>query len=120
MFIHIGTIDIPLTKSRGEFFCPNCQRDTEYLLKKRKRFLAVYFIPLIPLSDVDEYVKCATCRQKFGVEIPALMAEGGAELLAYIFFRTVSGSVSFHRSLTRWLLFSNKYARKALQSYGLR
>lgn len=78
MFIHIGTIDVPLTVDRGTFFCPVCREQTDYAQKKRKRFIAVYFIPLIPIQDVDEFVKCRKCREKFGVEIPGIMRDAAA------------------------------------------
>lgn len=70
MYIHIGTVDISLTRDRGDFFCPVCREQVDYVKKVKKRFLAVYFIPLIPLEDVEEFAKCRQCRKTFDPSIP--------------------------------------------------
>ncbi len=71
-------MELDLTRGKGEFFCPVCRLPSTYKLKKRKQFVTLYFIPLIPINDVDTFIRCDRCRNKFGEEIPTLMA--GAEL----------------------------------------
>jgi len=67
--IVIGTVELNYTKKRGEFYCPNCRVQRSYRRKTRRLFLTLYFVPLIPLKVVREFVACATCKQEFDVGI---------------------------------------------------
>ena len=63
--IIFGTRGVSSTKERGTFFCPQCERDTDYKHKGVRRFFTLYFIPLIPLDKLGEYVECQTCKGTF-------------------------------------------------------
>ena len=59
------------TKSvgKGKFNCPHCQREREYERKKAKRYFSLYFIPLIPMDDIGEFIECQTCHRSFALEV---------------------------------------------------
>lgn len=49
----------------GIFFCPRCGGDREYVHKSARRFFTLFFIPIIPLNDLGEFVECSTCKNTF-------------------------------------------------------
>ena len=53
----------------GEFFCPRCQASRHYTRKQATNFFTLYFIPLIPLKKLGEYVECETCHMAFPVDV---------------------------------------------------
>jgi ribosomal protein L37E len=53
------------TIEEGEFFCPKCQAEQVYNLKRATRFLTLYFIPVIPLAQIGEFVECQSCGLSF-------------------------------------------------------
>jgi hypothetical protein len=73
--IIVGEMNLTLKKGSGEFYCPMCSGERPYVRKRIKRFLTVYFIPLIPLSTVSEHVQCQKCRQTFPLTATSLRPE---------------------------------------------
>ena len=63
--IIFGTRSVKFTKEQGQFHCPQCERQTDYKHKSARRFFTLYFIPLIPLDKLGEYVECRSCRGTF-------------------------------------------------------
>jgi hypothetical protein len=53
----------------AEFFCPQCNNRRNYQGKKLQRFFTLYFIPVIPLSVIQEWVECQTCKQTYKPEV---------------------------------------------------
>ena len=49
----------------GDFLCPQCATNRNYKHKKVTRFFTLYFIPLIPLGQIGDYVGCQTCKCTF-------------------------------------------------------
>ena len=49
------------TISQGMFYCPHCQAQRSYLLKRGRKYFSLYFIPIIPMGDLGEFVECGTC-----------------------------------------------------------
>jgi uncharacterized tellurite resistance protein B-like protein len=76
--IIIGTMGIPFTRQKGTFYCPHCREETPYRDRQVRRFLTVYFIPLIPLDKMEEYVECRRCRGRFEREMLSYNAEQAA------------------------------------------
>ena len=68
-FIIFGTRGVTSTKDRGQFECPHCRHNSAYRLKKVRRFFTLYFIPIIPLDALGEYVECDSCQGTFNKEI---------------------------------------------------
>ncbi len=71
----IGEIDLTFTSGTGTFFCPRCRSQRAYSQKKFRRFLTLYFIPLIPLHVVREQIVCQVCRGKYPLEASTLTEE---------------------------------------------
>lgn len=67
--IVIGTMGIPFTSDKGTFYCPRCRDDVAYRGRHVRRFLTLYFIPLIPLDKIEEYVECLKCKNRFPREV---------------------------------------------------
>ena len=77
--ILIGTMDWASTVERGDFFCPVCNAAKTYQRKVSRPFLTLYFIPVVPLGGLREYVLCRSCRERFDPNV--LEAGKAAEML---------------------------------------
>lgn len=76
MFIIFGTRGITSRVDSGSFHCPACGPQT-FVRKQVRRFFTLYFIPVLPLDRVGEYVECHGCRGTF--EIAVLSFDPAAE-----------------------------------------
>ncbi len=63
--IIFGTRGVTTTPEKGEFHCPSCNSKQPYGLKRVRRFFTLYFIPVIPLDKLGEYVECRTCKDTY-------------------------------------------------------
>lgn len=69
---------ITSTADEGEFTCPDCG-PKRYKLKRVRNFFKLYFIPIIPLSVLGEYVECETCKATYNDRILEWDPKGDAE-----------------------------------------
>jgi tellurite resistance protein len=53
----------------GTFFCPRCQGSRQYTHRKVRRFFTLYFIPVIPLDLVGEFVECNYCQGSYQMQV---------------------------------------------------
>jgi tellurite resistance protein len=60
--IIFGTRGVKMSAGTGTFFCPGCASQQSYTHRKVRRFFTLYFIPIIPLDVVGEFVECGNCR----------------------------------------------------------
>lgn len=67
--ILIGTMEWASTIDRGDFFCPVCNAAKSYQRKVSRPFLTLYFIPVVPIGGLREFVLCRSCRKRFDPEI---------------------------------------------------
>lgn len=67
--IIFGTRGVKFTKEEGQFFCPQCESERPYRHRSVRRFFTLYFIPVIPLDKLGEYVECRTCKGTFVPEV---------------------------------------------------
>ena len=74
--IIIGSTQLTFTTDTGDFQCPNCDESTSYRRRKKREFLTVYFIPLIPLQTVGDYVECDACGAQLEPEVLEMSADG--------------------------------------------
>lgn len=80
--IFFGTTGIKSTLEKGHFDCPQCQCETRYKHKKVTKFFTLYFIPIIQLGKIGEYVECQNCKTTFVprvksfVKVKAKLQEG--------------------------------------------
>lgn len=67
--IIFGTRGITTTPEKGDFYCPSCNSKQPYGLKRVRRFFTLYFIPIIPLDKMGEYVECGSCKDTYKLEV---------------------------------------------------
>ncbi len=67
--IIFGTRGLTLTGKPHPFFCPHCDTERSYKRKTIRRFFTLYFIPLIPLRTIGEYIECGSCRGTYKPEV---------------------------------------------------
>ena len=60
------------TLSTGQFYCPQCKARRDYELRQARNWFSLYFIPVIPLNQVGEFVTCLTCGTNFQKEVLAV------------------------------------------------
>ena len=64
--IIFGTRGVTWNGETGEFACPGCGGTTQtYKHKTVRRFFTLYFIPIIPLDKIGEYIECQTCHKTY-------------------------------------------------------
>ena len=68
-FIIFGTRGVTYSAAKGTFHCPSCDDTREYNHKRVRRFFTLYFIPLIPLDKLGEYVECQTCKNTYELSV---------------------------------------------------
>jgi uncharacterized tellurite resistance protein B-like protein len=73
--IIIGSTQLTFTKESGTFHCPNCKSSRPYRLRYKREFLTIYFIPLIPLQKLEEFLECEECRNTFEPRMASMTAE---------------------------------------------
>lgn len=67
--IIFGTRGVTYSSDKGQFTCPSCRQTQDYKKKRVRRFFTLYFIPLIPLDQLGEYVECQLCRGTYNLEV---------------------------------------------------
>jgi hypothetical protein len=55
--------------ARGVFFCRTCGGDRKYRRRAGRRFVTLFFIPVIPLRRTGEHVQCLTCKTRYVTEV---------------------------------------------------
>lgn len=70
--------------SQGTFHCRRCGGDRPYVLKSGRRWIHLFFIPVIPLDHAGEFVRCEDCGTRYHTDVLALptMAQMQAALPA--------------------------------------
>lgn len=74
-----GTRGVESVIKQGRFFCPTCGPETRFRQKRVRRFFTLYFIPLIPLDTVGQFVECGSCAGTFKVEVLSYDPDAGRE-----------------------------------------
>jgi hypothetical protein len=67
--IIFGTRGVTSTSGKGNFLCPACGAERPYAAKRMRRFFTLYFIPLIPLDVIQEWVECGRCGGTYKSEV---------------------------------------------------
>ena len=60
--IIFGTRGVTYSAAQGQFHCPECGMQRPYAHKRVRRFFTLYFIPIIPLDLLGEYIECGGCE----------------------------------------------------------
>jgi ribosomal protein L37AE/L43A len=74
MFIVFGTRGRHKKLGEGIFNCPQCGQQRAYHHKKIQRYLSLYFVPVVPMDTVTEYIECQTCGTTFQMEAMSMKA----------------------------------------------
>lgn len=75
MIILFGTRNITYKKDKGSFYCPHCRETLGYHKKRIRQFFSLFFIPLIPLKLIAEFIECNKCKSTFTLEVLKLKPE---------------------------------------------
>jgi tellurite resistance protein len=67
--IIFGTRGVTYGSEGGQFFCPDCEGKESYRHRRVRRFFTLYFIPLIPLDLLGEYIECQRCTSTYKLSI---------------------------------------------------
>jgi len=107
MLIIFGTRGVTRTKESGTFHCPECAGAQHYKHKKARRFFTLYFIPLIPLDGLGEFVECQVCKGTYRTEVLEYDADTQAEHLQTEYQRAVR-QVMLHMMLADGRIHENE------------
>jgi hypothetical protein len=69
MLIIWGLRVIHRTLGRGIFFCRRCGGDRQYRHRAGRRYVSVFFVPLLPLAPTGAHVQCLTCKTRYVTEV---------------------------------------------------
>lgn len=68
--IIFGTRGVTSAIASGKFHCPGCDgSERSYEHQRVRRFFTLYWIPIIPLGTIGEYIECLTCRGTYDPEV---------------------------------------------------
>ena len=79
-FILWGLRVIYRTLGNGVFFCRRCGGDRAYRHRAGRRYITVFFIPLIPLTKTGEHVQCRKCKTRYVTEVLKLPTTAALQL----------------------------------------
>lgn len=65
MFIIWGWRAVKAIIGTGQFFCPACRCDSPYRHVAPRQWFTVFFLPIIPLKQLERYVECSRCNGAF-------------------------------------------------------
>ncbi len=88
-----GTRGVKSTKASGDFFCPSCNSEQHYNHKRVRRFFTLYFIPLIPLNELGDYVECTRCKQTYNEKVLNYNPRKEAERLQMAFHAALKSTM---------------------------
>jgi hypothetical protein len=83
--IVFGTKGVTSVSEAGRFFCPGCgMTEQTYVRKVVRKFFTLYWIPLIPMGKLGEYLECQRCGNAYDEQVLAYdPAAHAAQLHAY-------------------------------------
>lgn len=53
----------------GTFHCPHEGADRQFVRKMARKWFTFFFIPVIPLDELGEFVECAGCKRGFDLQV---------------------------------------------------
>ena len=89
--IIFGTRGVTYSKESSQFYCPTCSAQAAYKHKRVRRFFTLYFIPVIPMDLLGEYVECQQCGATYQLKVLDLDPDEAA----------ASFEAEFHRVMKR-------------------
>jgi uncharacterized tellurite resistance protein B-like protein len=69
MFFIAGTKGETTTLATGEFYCPGCEGQRTYHHNQVHEKATVFFIPVLNLKLLGEYIECQSCSNTYRLEV---------------------------------------------------
>ena len=70
MFVIFGNGHKEYTEAKGKFYCPSCKLMNIYLVKKKRDFFRIFFIPILPIGEKSQpYVECQKCKTNWDISV---------------------------------------------------
>lgn len=69
LFIIFGTSNRKKNLGAGEFFCPHCNTQRPYTHRKAVPNISLFFVPLVPIGEGQEYIECDVCGNAFAMQV---------------------------------------------------
>ncbi|MEP4077494.1 TerB family tellurite resistance protein [Haloferula sp.] len=67
--IFFGTRGVTTTPEKGVFHCPACGPGSNFRWRRVRKFFTLYFIPIIPLNQLGEYIECDHCKGTYDLNV---------------------------------------------------
>lgn len=58
-----------ILESEGVFFCPECNKESNYSLKRLDKYFTLYFVPIFQTKVLGRFVECQSCKNQFKEEV---------------------------------------------------
>lgn len=81
------------TIASGVFFCPREGGDRAYEHKQARRWFTLFFIPVIPLNELGDFVECTSCNSTFYPSVLEGHTSGDIQDISTIAIRHVAVSM---------------------------
>ena len=65
MLIILGLRVVFHVIAHGTFYCRKCGGDRRYRHQAGRKYITLFFIPVIPLNKIAGHVRCVTCRTRY-------------------------------------------------------
>jgi zinc-ribbon family len=75
MRIIMGTRTKVEADGKGEFFCPACKSQSDYIRVRVSRYFTLFFIPLFRIRKLGEHIRCVACQRELRTEVTQLTRE---------------------------------------------
>ena len=85
MFFLFGTKAKASTIDRGEFHCPTCGQKRRYERKEVRKMGTAYFVPVVSMGTMGEYVECTHCGDAFDTRVLSYHPELDEEQFAAVY-----------------------------------
>lgn len=97
--IVIGSTGLIKTVDRGQFYCPQCDEvDLPYHEKTVRRWLTLYWIPVIPMSGHKPFVECDNCGGQFEMDVLEITPPTESERFMNKLFRSMEAGMSLSKA----------------------
>jgi hypothetical protein len=88
--ILFGTRGVTSIANSGTFACPGCGGTQQpYLLKSVRRVFTLYFVPIIPLNKVGQFIECQRCKNTYKDQVLSFDPAAQKEKASAEFFEHV-------------------------------
>lgn len=78
----------------GMFYCPREGGDRKYEHKQARRWFTIFFIPLIPLKELGDFIECTSCENTYYADVLKGKTASEIEDISTIAIRHVAVSMA--------------------------